>query len=316
LFKVQMSFDKLTNLGDRVKYSRTTTISSISALCLGVLFYWNPATAQTGTPPVPHAKPTHLKHVLVIGETKGFEHDSVSDAMASIWKMGHDTGLWDTMLRTDTELLTKKDLGKRNAKNLNYFDALVFSSTTGELDMDDSQKQDMMSVIKEDGKGFVGIHAALDTNYKWPEYGEMIGGWFDQHPWFTFNAPIINESPDFPAVRHFPKEFVKYDEIYQPKDWSRDKVNVLLRLDQNKLDYNNPRVHRTDHDFAVAWSKMYGKGRVFYSTLGHTEESWNDPDITKMYFEAIKWVLGMTEGSTASHPQPASSSLSTSAESH
>ena len=85
-------------------------------------------------------------------------------------------------MRTDTELLTKKDL-PRNAKNLNYFDALVFASTTGELDMDASQKQDMMSFIKEDGKGFVGIHAALDTNYTWPEYGEMIGGWFDQHPW-------------------------------------------------------------------------------------------------------------------------------------
>ncbi len=125
----------------------------------------------------------------------------------------------------------------------------------------------------------------------------MIGGWFDQHPWSTFNAPIINEAPDFPAVRHFPKSFVKFDEIYQPKAWSRDKVNVLLSLDPSRLDYsNNPRIHRTDHDFAVAWSKMYGKGRVFYSTLGHTEESWQDPDIRKMYFEAIRWALGMTEG--------------------
>ena len=293
-----------------MKHSRTAAIAALSVLCLSALSYWNPARAQTATaptPPVPHAKTIHLKHLLVIGETKGFEHDSVPDAMANIWKMGHDTGLWDATLRTDTELITKKDLGKRNAKNLNYFDALVFTSTTGELDMDDSQKQDMMSFIKEDGKGFVGVHAALDTNYKWPEYGEMIGGWFDQHPWFTFNAPIINEAPDFPAVRHFPKEFVKYDEIYQPKAWSRDKVNVLLSLDPSKLNYeNNPRIHRTDHDFAVAWSKMYGKGRVFYSTLGHTEESWNDPDITKMYFEAVKWVLGMTEGSTASHPRPAS----------
>jgi type 1 glutamine amidotransferase len=163
----------------------------------------------------------------------------------------------------------------------------------------------MMSFIKDDGKGFVGVHAALDTNYKWPEYGEMIGGWFDQHPWSTFNAPIVNEDPSFPAVRHFPKAFVKYDEIYQPKDWSRAKVNVLLSLDSTKLNYsNNPRIHRTDHDFAVAWDKMYGKGYVFYSTLGHTEEAWNDPDIRKMYFEAIKWVLGMTEGSTASHPRP------------
>jgi type 1 glutamine amidotransferase len=252
-------------------------------------------------PPPPHAKQIHLKHVLVIGETKGFEHDSISAAMAAVFNMGQESGLWDTTMRTDVELLTKKDLG-RNAKNLNYFDLLVFASTTGELDMDASQKQDMLSFIHDDGKGFVGIHAALDTNYTWPEYGEMIGGWFDQHPWGTFNAPIVNEDPSFPAVRHFPHAFVKYDEIYQPKEWSRDKVNVLLSLDPAKLDYeNNPRIHRADHDFPVAWSKMYGKGRVFYSTLGHTEESWQDPDIRKMYFEAIKWALGMTEGSTASH---------------
>jgi type 1 glutamine amidotransferase len=240
-----------------------------------------------------------------VGQTKGFEHDSVPDGMAAIYNMGHDTGLWEATLRTDTELITKKPLD-RNAKNLDYFDAIVFVSTTGELDLDDAQKKDMMSFIKDDGKGFVGVHAALDTNYKWPEYGEMIGGWFDQHPWFTFNAPIINEDPGFPAVSHFPAAFIKYDEIYQPKEWSRDKVHVLLSLDPTKLNYdNNPRIHRTDHDFAVAWDKMYGKGRVFYSTLGHTQESWNDPDIRKMYFEAIKWVLGMTEGSTASHPRAA-----------
>jgi uncharacterized protein len=265
------------------------------------------ATSRDMLPQAPHAKPAHLKHVLVISQTKGFEHDSVSACMTSVYNMGQQTGLWDAELRTDTELLTKKSLGN-NAKNLNYFDAIVFCSTTGELDMDDAQKKDMMSFIHDDGKGFVGIHAALDTNYKWPEYGEMIGGWFDQHPWFTFEAPIINEQPDNPIVRHFPHAFVKYDEIYQPKDWSRDKVNVLLSLDPNLLDYsNNPRIHRQDHDFAVAWNKMYGKGRVFYSTLGHTEESWQDPDVRKMYFEAIKWVLGMTEAPTASHPRPTES---------
>lgn len=263
--------------------------------------------AETGEaiPPVPSVKEIHLKHVLVVSQTKGFEHDSISAAMAAIYNMGRESGLWDTELRTDTELLTRKDLG-RNAKNLNYFDVLIFASTTGELEMDPSQKQDMLAFIHEDGKGFVGIHAALDTNYNWPEYGEMIGGWFDQHPWGTFEAPILTEDADFPAVRHFPRAFVKYDEIYQPKAWSRDKVNVLLSLDPTKLDYsNNPRIHRTDHDFPVAWSKRYGKGRVFYSSLGHTEESWQDPEIRKMYFEAIKWALGMTEGSTASHARPA-----------
>ena len=284
---------------------RTLLLIATSLLVVSVLASSQTPAANPALPPAPHEKQLHVKHILVISQTKGFEHDSISAAMTAIYDMGHESGLWDATLRTDVELITKKDLA-RNAKNLNYFDALVFVSTTGELDLDDSQKADMLSFIKDDGKGFVGVHAALDTNYKWPEYGEMIGGWFDQHPWSTFNAPIVNEDPSFPAVRHFPNAFVKYDEIYQPKEWSREKVNVLLSLDPSRLDYaNNPRIHRTDHDFAVAWAKMYGKGRVFYSTLGHTEDSWSDPDIRKMYFEAIKWALGMTEGSTSSHPRPA-----------
>jgi hypothetical protein len=261
--------------------------------------------AQTTSPKPAAPPPVTKKHILVIGQTNGFEHDSVPDAMGTIWKLGHETGLWDTYIRTDTEPLTKGEMHP-NGKNLTYFDALVFASTTGELNLTDQQKKDMLSFVHDDGKGFVGIHAALDTNYKWPEYGEMIGGWFDQHPWMTFWAPIVAEDQEFPATRHFPKEFMKRDEIYQPKEWSRDKVNVLLRLDERKLDYNNnPRIHRTDKDFAVAWSKMYGKGRVFYSTLGHTNEAWQDPDITKMYFEAVKWVLGLTEGSTKPHPKTA-----------
>ena len=291
--------------GERLRHARVALFVVLSSLIYaGFALAQNPPAVDSSIAPPPQAKQIHLKHVLVISQTKGFEHDSISDGMAAIYNMGHDSGLWDATLRTDTELITKKDLG-RNTKNLNYFDALVFLSTTGDLDLDDNQKKDMMVFIKDDGKGFVGVHAALDTNYKWPEYGEMIGGWFDQHPWSTFNAPIVNEDPSFPAVHHLPRAFVKYDEIYQPKEWSRDKVNVLLSLDPAKLNYaNNPRVHRTDHDFAVAWDKMYGKGRVFYSTLGHTEEAWNDPDIRRMYFEAIKWVLGMTDGSTASHPRP------------
>jgi hypothetical protein len=275
-------------------------LTGFAVLGPGICIYGQVA-GSSALPPVPHVKEVRMKHVLVIGQTKDWEHDSVSAAMDAVYTMGKESGLWDTTMRTDTKLLTKKEL-PRNAKNLGYFDLIVFASTSGELDMDTSQKADMMSFIKEDGKGFVGIHSALDTNYTWPEYGEMIGGWFDEHPWMTFNAPIVSEDPSFPAVRHFPAAFVKYDEIYQPKAWSRDKVNVLLSLDPAKLEYdNNPKIHRADHDFPVAWSKMYGKGRVFYSTLGHTEESWQDPDLRTMYFEAIKWALRMTEGSTASH---------------
>jgi type 1 glutamine amidotransferase len=279
----------------RVRHSVVSALLFLSAAVLQAGAQAAPAPAAR---PVPAGKVP--RHVLVIAQTHGFEHDSVPDAMAAVYNMGKESGLWDTIMRTDTELLTKKDLVK-NAKNLNYFDAVVFASPTGELDLTDEQKAAILSFVHDDGKGYVGIHAAIDTLYKWPEYGKMTGGYFDEHPWMTFNAPIRNEGGDFPATRHFPAEFHKYDEIYQPKDWSRADVNVLLSLDPSKLDYNNPRVHRADHDFAVAWSKMYGKGRVFYSTLGHTTESWKDPDIRTMYFEAIKWSLGMTDGSTTSH---------------
>ncbi len=283
----------------------------VSFAVLSSQFFVHTGSAQPpqsdAVPAPPHPRQIYLKHVLVIGQTKDWEHDSVSAAMTAIFTMGKESGLWDATLRTDTELLTKREL-KSNAKNLNYFDTVIFASTTGELDMDATQRRDLMSFIKQDGKGFVGIHAALDTNYTWPEYGEMIGGWFDEHPWMTFNAPIINEDPEFPAVRHFPRAFVKYDEIYQPKNWARSNVNVLLSLDPTKLNYsNNSNIHRADHDFPVAWSKMYGQGRVFYSTLGHTQEAWDDPDIRKMYFEAIKWTLGMTDGNTLSHGRPTAS---------
>jgi type 1 glutamine amidotransferase len=285
------------------------TARLVLLVILGAVFGAASSTAVLGTgqtparprvPPPAHA----LKRILILGAAQGWQHDSIPDAMATIWNMGHESGLWEAYIRTDYGLITKGNAGT-NAKNLNAFDALVFVNTTGKMALDDSQKQDLLSFVHDDGKGFVGVHAALDANYDWPEYGEMIGGWFDEHPWMTFDAPILLEDPTFPAVRHFPHAFTKRDEIYQAKSWSRDKVNVLLRLDERKLNYdNNPRVHREDRDFAVAWSKMYGKGRVFYSTLGHTNESWQDPDIRTMYFEAIKWALGLTEGSTTSHPKP------------
>jgi type 1 glutamine amidotransferase len=76
-----------------------------------------------------------------------------------------------------------------------------------------------------------------------------------------------------------------------------------MRLDASKLELNNPRVHRTDRDFAVAWAKMYGKGRVYYSTLGHVEENWDNPQFQKMYTGAIKWALGLVDANVT--PQPA-----------
>jgi type 1 glutamine amidotransferase len=244
------------------------------------------------------------KRVLFVGQSKGYQHDSISQAMGTIWKLGQETGLWDTYLRTDLQLITKKKLTS-NAKNLDYFNVVVFY-TTGELDMDDSQKADLLAFVREEGKGFLGIHSATDSFYdKWPEYGDMIGGYFDQHPWGTFEAPLVVEDPDFPGMSALPRAFTMRDEIYQVKDFSRDKVRVLMTLDAGRLDLKNPRVHRTDNDFAVIWARNYGKGRVIYNGLGHVEAVWDRPDIQKMVVEHMKWLLGMVPGDATPRPKPA-----------
>jgi type 1 glutamine amidotransferase len=234
------------------------------------------------------------KHLLVLAEEKGYRHEAVSHAAATIERLGRETGLWTTTIRTDTEALTKKKL-EYNAKNLNDFDAVLFY-TGGELEMNPEQKTALLSFVHDDGKGFIGVHSATITFTSWPEYGEMIGGYFDEHPWGTFDAPILVEDPSFPGMQQWPKAFVLKDEIYQVKDFSRDKSRVLMRLDASKLDLGNSHVHRQDWDFAVTWARTYGKGRVFYSTLGHVEQNWDDPRMQKMYVEAIRWAMGLVEG--------------------
>jgi len=242
------------------------------------------------------------KHLLVLGEEKGYRHESISHAMATIERLGQETGLWETTIRTDTEVLTKKKL-EYNAKNLNDFDA-VFFLTGGELEMDAQQKADFLSFIHDDGKGFIGVHGATITFTEWPEYGKMIGGYFDEHPWGTFNAPILVEDPSFPGMQQWPRSFVLRDEIYQIRNYSRDKVRVLMRLDASKLDLANPKVHRTDRDFAVTWATMYGKGRVYYSTLGHVKENWDNPQLQKMFMEAIQWATGLVDADVTPRPGP------------
>jgi type 1 glutamine amidotransferase len=77
-----------------------------------------------------------------------------------------------------------------------------------------------------------------------------------------------------------------------------------MRLDANKVDLANPRVHRKDRDFAVTWTKMYGKGRVYYSTLGHSAENWDRPEMQAMYVEAIKWAMGLVDADVTPRPAP------------
>ncbi len=244
---------------------------------------------------------TAKKHILFLGGSTEYAHDAVSHAMYTMEKLGEESGLFDVRFHTDMELLTKQDL-KANKKNLNWFDAVMFY-TQGDLPLTDQQKADFMSFVKEDGKGVLAAHSGTDSfRNSWPEYIDMVGGAFDQHPWHT-KVRINVEDRSFPATKHFPPSIEISDEIYQLNRYSRDKVRVLMSLDTSSVDMKARGVHRTDGDFATTWVNTWGKGRVFVSTLGHEEAVWDNPGIQKMWLEAAKWVLGMTEGDTTPRPK-------------
>src|SRR5437773_2901741 len=238
------------------------------------------------------AKPT--RNLLFIGQAKGYQHEATSTAMATLYNLGRSSGLWNTQLRTDCAAITEKAL-KWEAKNLDAYDAIVFF-TDGDLDMDASQKADLLSFVRDDGKGFIGIHSAAITFTGWPEYGQMLGGYFDGHPWGQFDAPLVVEDTKFPGMNNFSMAFTLFDEIYQIKDFSRQNVRVLLSLDADKIDLAGKGVKRTDKDFAVMWAKNYGKGRVLYNGLGHVRAVWERSDFQKLWLELVPWSMGLIPG--------------------
>lgn len=250
------------------------------------------------------------KHLLAWADVRnGSQHESIWHALATIEKLGHDTGLYDTVFRTDSQMITKQTMMQsgpdatpgRGLVNLNAFDAIFFFGAAG-IDLSPEQKEALLSFVRDDGKGFVAVHTSELAFPNWPEYGVLLGGRYDEHPWGTTTAPVIVEDPDFPAMKGFPQPYTMHEEFYQTKDFSRKDIDVLLSLDTSKLDLNRPLVHRKDHDFPLVWVKNYGKGRVFFSALNHSIDSWDNPVTQKMYLEAIKWAMGLTPGTVRPHP--------------
>jgi len=276
----------------RIESRHSTLVSALVALLLSVL--GTTSQAQSTNKP---------KNLLFIGQAKGYQHESISTAMVTLFQLGRQTGLWNTYLRTDCTAITKKPL-KWEAKNLDAFDAIVFF-TDGDLDMDDSQKADLLSFIHDDGKGFIGIHSASITFTSWPEYGKMLGGYFDGHPWGIFQAPLEVEDAQFPGMKFLSSSFEIRDEIYQIKDFSHENSRVLLSLDASKLDLTRKGVKQTEHGFPVIWAHSYGKGRVLYDGLGHVDAVWGRSDMQKMWIEIVKWSLGLVPGDATPQPRPA-----------
>lgn len=289
-----------------------------------ILFAVAVLIALSGQAPAPDRKPppgyedvyAGKKRLLVIADlSTGNQsaHMAVSHAVSVIEQLGRKSGAYVTFIRTDTDWITaqeswgKGDYAKGGSKqargkNLGYFDAVLFY-TNGETTLSDAQKADLLAFIRS-GKGFIGVHTATATAYQWPEYHEMLGGTFDNHPWMIADAKIIVERPDFPAMKRLRTGMTLKDEHYQMKVdpfHARDKIDVLARIDTASVDMAAPMVHRTDKDFPVAWIKSYGAGRVFYSGLGHTDASWDDPRVQTLFEEGIKWAIN---GGETPKPHP------------
>ena len=253
----------------------------------------------------------HRKRVLAWADiSNGYQHDSVSHAIATIERLGYETGEYDTFIRTDSQAITKGIVRSHTgepllyAKNLNDFD-LIFFFGVREIYLTTQQKADLLSFVHDDGKGFVAAHAGATSFFSWPEFGEMVGGRFDEHPWGIVRAPVLVEDSKFPGMSHLPASFEHTDEMYQFKDFSRQKSHVILGLDVSHLELkNNPLVHHQDPDFPLVWAKMYGKGRVYYSALGHDPSTWDDRAVEEMYFQAIRWALKLTDADITPTPAP------------
>jgi type 1 glutamine amidotransferase len=277
-----------------------------------IVAYALPA-ATARRPPDPYADRKRLLVIADLSTGNQIAHLGVSHAIATIERLGRESGAYVAILRTDTDLVTKGEVwgagdyakgGPKQARmhSLDYFDAVLFY-TNGELRLSTSQKRDLLDFIATDGKGFIGVHTAAITAAGWPEYREMLGGFFDNHPWNVSSARIIVEQPDSPMMKGFTSGEAVVDEHYQflSQPFDRGKVDVLARLDPASLDLADPDVHRKDRDFPVAWIKSFGKGRVFYSYLGHTDAAWDDPRIQQMYVEGIRWAIN---GGQPPRPHP------------
>ena len=243
------------------------------------------ALAIAAGPPIVEAAPAK---VLYLTQSAAFPHPVLPHSEAVFSRLAAESDQFDLTVSRDASTLT--------ADTLSQYDVVVFF-TTGELPMDAAQKAALLAYVRGGG-GFVGVHSAADTFYEWPGYLALIGGYFDGHPWHQ-EVTVRVEDGSHPATRHLGESFRIHDEIYQYRDWSRDNVNVLLSLDVESVDMTARGIKRSDRDFALAWTRDEGAGRVFYTALGHRPEVWDDERFQRHLLEGINWAMGNMSSSTA-----------------
>jgi len=222
-------------------------------------------------------QPSDASRVLVFSKTKGFYHESIPSGIEAMQKLGNENGF---------QVDTTKNARQFTVENLKKYRAIVFLNTTEDVLND--QQQDAMESYIQGGGGFVGVHAAADTEYKWPWYNKLVGAYFKSHP----NNPNVRKAvvdvvyKDHLATKHLPERWERSDEWYNYKDINPD-IKVLARLDETSYEGGE-----NGNNHPIIWYHDYDGGRSFYTGGGHTEESFRDPVFMRHLLGGIEYAMG------------------------
>ncbi|ADJ48501.1 hypothetical protein AMES_6675 [Amycolatopsis mediterranei S699] len=211
--------------------------------------------------------------VLVFSKTAGYRHDSIPAGVRAIRELGAAHGFDVTATEDAPEFADS-------------YAAVVFLSTSGEVL--DAARQAAFESYVEGGGGYVGVHAAADTGYGWPWYGELVGAWFKTHPEIQ-RARFVTEDRTHPATAHLPPVWTRTDELYDFRANPRGRVHVLQTLDESSYAGGG-----MGADHPITWCHPQGRGRAFYTGLGHTSESYADPAFRALLLGAIRYAAGNT----------------------
>ncbi len=211
-----------------------------------------------------------LERILYFTYSAGYRHDVIPLSKAILAQLGKDSGVFEVTATEDTSEFSTENL-KRYAA------------------MSGAQKTALLNFVRSGG-GFLGVHSATDTFYTWPDYLELVGGYFNGHPWHQA-VTIEVVDPGDPLVAFLGNFLQIEDEIYQISDFDHRGSHVLLRLDQSSVDLGKTGVHQRFYGWPLAWTRSYGQGRVFYTALGHEASVWQDRRYQRILTNAILWSM-------------------------
>lgn len=281
--------------------AKTCFALCLVVFCSGLAFAQIPSEdlqkIETAVPQQAPVKPYQPRKLLVFTRAEGYKHSAIPYAAKALELIGKQTGAFTTVASAEMSAFAPD--------NLQQFDAVLFVSTT-QLAFDDlTLRQSLMAFVKS-GKGIIGIHAATDNFYNWPEAADMMGGHFDGHPWTADGAWMIKISdPAHPLAAAFQsKNFTISDEIYRIRPRSlRQNARVFVALDMtDKTNRAANGVRFNDRDIPISWVRRFGEGRVFYSSFGHNHEIYWNPAILQHFLAGIQYALGDLQVETAPLP--------------